>query len=312
MDFREIQKQNRTKTKIVIAVYLVIYAFIGLLLDVVFQGASIANNINLNLIDVMVRLINLETIPYASISMFVIGIITVLISIKMFKKIQLSGERSILIDENNKEYKDLYNIMQELKIAGNMMYVPDIYLIKADYMNAFASGWSEDNTIVAITEGLYEKLTRDELMAVMAHELSHIRNEDIKLTLIIGVATNIMLFVINIMVNVFFRSNSKAANQAKFVLLILNFVLPLITMMLNMWMSRSREYMADAGAVELIRDPNALSNALKKISGDYEENNYIMPSNNTRKAAYIYEPKDNLFSTHPSIENRISKLSRNR
>jgi heat shock protein HtpX len=74
-----------------------------------------------------------------------------------------------------------------------------------------------------------------------------------------------------------------------------------------MWLSRSREYMADSGSVELIRDPSAMASALRKISGDYKENKYN-DQNITRKAAYIFESGDSIFSTHPSIKNRIKKL----
>jgi len=305
MDFREVIEANRRKTKIVLGLYLLIYSFVGLLLDVVI--ANMSGDLSTALMD----LITFNKIPIATISMLVIAVLTVIISIKSFARIQLSGEENILVDANNTEYKDLYNIVEEMKISANLNYMPQVYIIEADYMNAFASGWSEDNTLIAVTRGLYDKLNRQELTAVVAHELTHIRNEDIKLTLIVGVATNIMLFVVQWVVFMFGgRDNDKAAGKAKMILMVLYFVLPILTMVLQLWMSRSREYMADAGSVELSRDPDSMANALKKISGDYEENDYEEDDNTTRKASYIFESKDSFFSTHPDVESRIDKILR--
>ena len=305
MDFREVIENNRRKTKIVLGIYFLIYAFIGLLLDVVV--ANMEGDLSTALVD----LVTFNRIPFATLGMFGFAILTVIISIKGFKRIQLSGNEYVEIEADNTEYKDLYNIVEEMKISANLNYMPNIYIIEADYMNAFASGWSEDNTLIAVTRGLYDRLTRQELTAVVAHELTHIRNEDIKLTLIVGVATNIMLFVVQWVVFMFGgRDNGKAAGNARMILMVMYFVLPILTMVLQLWMSRSREYMADAGSVELTRDPDSMANALKKISVDYNENEYEDDDNATRKAAYIFENKDSMFSTHPDVESRLDKILR--
>lgn len=300
MHFKEVIKKNRFKTKIVLAIYLSIYVFIGLLVDVILYDQG-------DLLSSLLLLVKFQVIPYATLSMLFIGAISMVITIFMFKSIQLSGDDYIEVSENNKEYKQLYNIVEGLKLAANLRYMPKIYIIKANYMNAFASGWSEKNSMVAITEGLMQKLNREEIEAVMAHELTHIRNEDIKLTLVIGILSNIMLLAVNGLVRIFLKSNSKGAQQAKMILFIFQFILPIITLLLQMWLSRSREYMADAGAVELSRNPNAMANALKKISGDYNKYEYEN-SNPTRKMAYIFQKGDSMFSTHPDVKNRIDKI----
>lgn len=303
MDYREISKQNRIKTYIVLGFYLCIYIFIGLLIDTIrLNQGDLTSSFRI--------LITFEVFPIATVFMFGVGLVTILLSILMFQRIQLAGEKYIEVTADGpKEYKRLYNIIEELKIAGSMKYMPKIYIINADYMNAFASGWSEKNTMVAITRGLYEKLNYNELAAVMAHEMTHIRNEDVKLTLVIGVVTNLMLFVVDWFAFYFFRdSDSDGAKKARIILLIFHFILPIITYILQMWLSRSREYMADAGAVELVRDPQSLASALEKISGDYSAHNYRDDNNSTRRAAYIFEKGDSIFSTHPSIKNRINKL----
>ena len=295
MKYKEIAALNRKKTYIVIGIYLMIYTFIGLLLDTVIYDKG-------TLIESLHSFITLEVIPKATIGMFSIGAIMIYISIFFFRRIQLSGEDYIKIEEDNQEYKMLINIMDELRISANMKYTPEIYVIDADYMNAFASGWNEKNTMVAISRGLYESLNRDEIEAVMAHELTHIRNEDIKLTLIIGVASNIMLFVVNNIVY-FLNPKSDAGKYAKMMLFALSFILPIITIILQMWMSRSREYMADAGSVELTRNPSSMRNALIKISGTEHEE-----ANDTRNLAYIYSAKDSWFSKHPSIDSRLEAI----
>ena len=300
VSYKKIIEENRKKTYIVLSIYMFIYIFIGLLVDVIIYDYG-------NLTESLNRLITFQNFPIATVSLLVFGLLSIFISIKLFSRIQLSGEPYLEIKPDNKEFKFLYNIMEELRISSRMKYSPKLYVIEADYMNAFASGWNEKNTMVAITTGLLNKLNREEIAAVLAHELTHIRNEDIKLTLVIGVTTNLMLFVVDWFVLMFLNGKSEGANKAKNILFILHFILPIITILLQMWLSRSREYMADSGAVELTRQPEAMANALRKISGDYKENKYE-DTNPTRKAAYIFEPEDSFFSTHPSIKNRIKKL----
>jgi heat shock protein HtpX len=112
--------------------------------------------------------------------------ISLLVTYSMYDKLMLSGtqyhEITAKTAQNTAE-QQLYNVVEEMKIAAGLRYMPRVFIIDANYMNAFASGYSEKSAMVAITRGLMEKLTRDEMQAVMAHELSHIRHMDIKLTL---------------------------------------------------------------------------------------------------------------------------------
>lgn len=303
MNYRKIIKENRRKTVIALTIYLVMYVTIGILLDIiVLNQGSFLESIN--------KIINLKVFPIATVSMLAVAIVSVFVSIFFFKRIQLSGDPYTVVTEDSTEYRGLYNIVEELKIAARMDHMPQIYIIEAPYLNAFASGWSSGNTMVAVTRGLYDRLNRAELAAVMAHEITHIRNEDIKLTLVVGVVTNIMLFATDFIVYMFLRGNrSEGAQTARTILLVLHFVLPILTIAVQMWLSRSREYMADSGAVELIRDPVAMASALKKISGSYDRDMESLDTNKTRRASYIFEPSDSIFSTHPSVKNRIKKLT---
>ncbi|CAA6803401.1 MAG: Probable protease htpX homolog [uncultured Campylobacterales bacterium] len=303
MSYKDIIRKNRKKTKIVLAIYIFIYCCIGLLLDVIILNQG-------TLSESLKMLINFEVTPIATLIMLGVAIISIYISTKFFHKVLLKGDEYIEVNAKSTDYtaKQIYNIVEELCVAGGIQKIPKVYIVNADYMNAFASGWG-DNSLVAITTGLINKLNREEIQAVMAHEITHVRNEDIKLTLVVGVLTNIMLFVVNNIVYFFMRgSRSKGAQNAKMILLLLQFILPIITIMLQMYLSRSREYMADSGAVELIRNPDAMASALRKISGDYEKNDYPNDNNKARKAAYIFVKGDSIFSTHPNVKNRIKAL----
>lgn len=191
-------------------------------------------------------------------------------------------------------------------------------------MNAFASGYSEKSAMVAITRGLMEKLDRAELQAVMAHELSHIRHHDIKLTLMVAILSNILLIVIDLLFyNMVFRRDDRQDNRLLTVILVLRYVLPFITLMLGLFLSRTRELMADSGSVELMRDNGPMARALLKINADnqahvdeYTQAYGQTPHEEVRRASYLFDPSaldpvkslSSAFSTHPDIETRLNAL----
>ena len=170
-----------------------------------------------------------------------------------------------------------------------------------------------------------EKLNRSELQAVMAHELNHIRHHDIKLTLMASVLSNIILMLIDILFYSVIFGRGRKDNRLLAIVIALRYLLPVVTIILLLYLSRSREYMADAGAVELTRDNIPLANALMKIHDDSELNKslYIEEYGGTahedvRRAAYIYDPVmagvepvkslSSLFSTHPSLKDRLRAI----
>lgn len=191
-------------------------------------------------------------------------------------------------------------------------------------MNAFASGYSEKSAMVAITRGLMEKLDRAELQAVMAHELSHIRHHDIQLTLMVAILSNIVLIVIDLLFyTVVFRRDNRDNNPFVMVIIVLRYALPLLTLMLALFLSRTREFMADTGAVELMRDNEPMARALLKINADHAAHaeHYAQEYGQTaheevRRASYLFDPStldpvkslNSVFSTHPSIEKRLDSL----
>jgi len=277
-------------------------------------------------------LVTLRLIPYATLITSAIAIISILVTFSMHDKLMLLGSKYHQITPEtakNLQEKQLYNIVEEMKVAAGLNYMPRVFIIEANYMNAFASGYSEKSAMVAITKGLMTKLDRAELQAVMAHEISHIRHMDIKLTLMASVLTNIMLIVIDVMFwGAFFSSGRRSeggGNWLFLVIILLRYLLPLITILLMLFLSRTREYMADAGCVELTRDNEPLARALIKISNDHKTNKeeYNQAYNSTphesvRRSAYIYDPikagieakssLSDLFSTHPKLVDRLAAL----
>lgn len=304
--FSAIIAQNRRKTNAVLATYVAIFVIIGLLVDIVRINAT-------SLGSGFTELITFQQTPTVTLIMVAIALCAIFIMIANFKKIMLSGNEYKLLNPNivlSRKERDLCDILDELIAESQTSFRPELYVMNAPYMNAFASGWNEDNSLIALTTALIEKLNRDEIKAVMAHELSHIRHGDIRLTLSVGILSNIMLLVANYAIFMFGRDNRNAgANAARIILLILQVILPLFTMFLQMYLSRSREYMADSGATFIMNDNAPMIRALQKISGDYASSDYSqVESNPTRRAAYIFDFKES-FSTHPSIKNRIKALS---
>ncbi|GGI83865.1 zinc metalloprotease HtpX [Legionella impletisoli] len=324
-DWREALRKNERKTRYVILTFLAIYIGVGLIADVFILQAEYPNA---SISQCLFALITFRFIPYATLIMAGIGAISLLITYAMYDRIMLLGTESREITPDTAttlKEKQLYNVVEEMKVSAGLRYMPKVYLIEANYMNAFASGYSEKSAMVAITRGLMEKLDRAEMQAVMAHELSHIRHHDIKLTLMVVVLSNILLIVIDLLFYsvIFNRNNRRQDNRLVFVIIALRYILPLITVVLALFLSRTREYMADSGSVELMRDNEPMARALIKINQDHQENaeEYAEAYGQTaheqlRQASYLFDPSDldpvksfnNAFSTHPNLEERLKAI----
>lgn len=327
-NWRQQLRNNERKTRWVIVLFLVIYAGVGLIVDTIVLEEIHYPKANLE--QCLFALLTFRAIPYATLLMIGFAIISLLITYAMYDTIMLLGTDSREITPENAkslEEKQLYNVIEEMKVAAGLSFMPKVYIIEADYMNAFASGYSEKSAMVAITRGLMQKLDRAEMQAVMAHELSHIRHHDIKLTLMVAVLTNILLIVVDIMFySVVFRRNGndrRDNNQIIMVIVLLRYLLPIITVVLTLFLSRTREYMADSGAVELMRDNEPMARALLKITEDHQQHaaHYTKEYGNTaheqvRQASYLFDPSsidpvksfNNAFSTHPGVDERLRAL----
>lgn len=221
---------------------------------------------------------------------------------------------------------ELFNVVEEMAIAGGIP-MPKIYVIGDSALNAFATGKDPEHAAVAITSGLRQKLTRDELQGVMAHELAHIRHYDIRFSLLMATMVGIIAVVTDGFLQVTWygghmhrrhsRKGEGGAQLALFAIaLVLKIVAPLIARIIQMTYSRKREYLADAGAVELSRNPQGLADALRRLAGDSEP--LVDTANRGTAHMYIVNPLNRmrknphesagLFSSHPALADRIAKL----
>ena len=216
------------------------------------------------------------------------------------------------VEVTQREARGLYGIVERLAQKANLP-MPKVYIIPEHVPNAFATGRNPQNAAVAVTEGLLELLDEDEVEAVLAHELSHVRHYDILVGTIaatiagaIGVLANMMQF------GAMVGSDKNRVNPI--VMSVLAIILPLAAAVIQMAISRNREYMADEGAARLTRHPEWLQSALAKLS-NYNRQGSMQSATQESAHMFIINPFSgknisfaSLFSTHPSTEDRIARL----
>jgi heat shock protein HtpX len=215
----------------------------------------------------------------------------------------------------------LMNVVQEMAIAANVP-MPAVYVIDDTAPNAFATGRDPKHASMAITTGLLEKLDREELQGVIGHELSHVRNFDIRFSLIVGVMVGAIAILADFFLRFTFWGGGRRGRDREggggaqaiifFIAIALAILAPIIARFIQLAVSRQREYLADASAVELTCNPYGLERALAKISGDTE---VLEVANRGTQHMYFTNPikkfeerSSNLFSTHPAIVDRINRL----
>lgn len=211
---------------------------------------------------------------------------------------------------NRKEFFDFYTVTENLSMAAKIP-VPKIYVIESDAMNAFATGRDPDHAVICATTGLLDKLNRTELEGVIGHELSHIKNYDIRLMTIVS----ILIGTLSILINMSWRMRSNDDdNKNNGIFMIIGIILiifaPIIAQLIQLAISRRREFFADASAVAITHQPSGLISALKKLQKDTSKADF---ASTATASLYISNPfKGNklasMFSTHPPIEDRIKSL----
>jgi heat shock protein HtpX len=217
----------------------------------------------------------------------------------------------------------LYNVVQEMALAANVP-IPRIYVIDDTAPNAFATGRDPQHASVAITTGLLQKLDREELQGVMAHELSHVRNFDIRFSLMVGVLVGSIALLADFFLRFTFWGGGRRSRRDSeggggglqlvvfVVAIVLAILAPILARLVQLAISRQREYLADASGVELTRNPVGLEQALAKIALDPEP---LEVANRATQHLYFENPikgvsgkQSNLFSTHPPVMDRINRL----
>jgi heat shock protein HtpX len=253
-----------------------------------------------------------------------LGVLLSLVSYFQGDKIVLaaSGAREVTEDE----LPQLFNVVRELTIAANIP-MPRTYVIDDTSMNAFATGRDPEHASIAVTKGLLSRMDREEVQGVIAHELSHIRNFDIRFALLVGVLVGSIALLADFFLRFTFwggrgRSDSDSGKGGGIQLIILAvaFVLailaPIAARLVQLAVSRQREYLADSSAVELTRNPVGLERALAEIAGDTE---VLEVANRATQHLYFTNPimklgenaeekQSSWFSTHPVLLDRINRL----
>jgi len=311
----EQQAANRRNTLFVMAGFALLVGVIGLGFDATILGIVPGDPESF-----------LGGFPVATLGALLYGSFAAVSSLTSGAKTVLGSAGAVRIDEAGNQYRQYVNVADEMAIAAGVPR-PALYVIPDPDPNAFATGTEPSNASIAITEGLLSQLTREEMQAVVAHEMSHIRNFDIRLMTIVAALIGSVMLLTEVGLRAMragaFKgrgSSKKSGGGGPIVLVVFAVALvlaPVISRLLAMAVSRQREYLADASAAELTRNPAALASALTKIDLATE------PTRSIKKGTAhlcIADPLGrevndregflaDLFATHPPIRRRIKILS---
>src|SRR3989344_1485121 len=293
--YKEIQS-NQRKTYILLVFFSLIVILLGAVIGMLFIGSYI----------------------FGMIFAFIIAILYSLLAYN-------SGDSMILKSANAKELKKtddpyLFNLVEGLAIAAQITK-PKIYLINEESMNAFATGKDPKNASIAVTSGLRKRMNRLEIEGVISHEMSHIKNYDIRVMMLVTVLLGVVVLLSDIIFRSFIwaprngRSESKGQGALIFlaIAIVLAILAPIVAQLMRLAISRKREYLADATGAKLTHYPKGLADALEKIKNDHDVT--VDTANKATAHLYIENPlrekksfMAKLFSTHPPIDTRIKKL----
>ncbi len=313
----EQQRRNKLFTFLIMLAFILFFIFLGYGFDLFYFGN-----------DPLGIFFENTGIPLATLAALVIGTLLAFNGLSNGAKAVLNSTGAYPINETAQEHITLKNVVEEMKIASGLP-MPKIYIVPDPDPNAFATGNNPANSYIAVTEGLLKTLNRDELQAVVAHEIGHIRNYDIRLMTIVAALIGAVVLLSDFAIRGLRfgaagrsskRSRSSSSGPIAIILMILWIIgiilAPIISRLLAMAISRQREYYADATAAELTRNPLALASALEKLNKASE------PTRSIKKGAAhlcIVDPLNlnvnnkegflaDLFATHPPIQKRINLL----
>lgn len=288
--------QNKRRTFYVMFGFLLLVALIGASLGYVFWNSATAG--------ILLAV--------------VLGIFYMLSMLSRSTEIVMNMNQAVEI-KHESEFPELWHIIEDMSLVGKVP-MPRVFIIEDPSPNAFATGRDPEHSAVAVTRGLLNRLNREELEGVIAHEISHIRNYDIRLQTTALALVAVISALVNLGGNFFWwgggsRRRDDDNNGANVLVLVLSiFVLilgPLAASLAQMALSRNREFLADASGVELTRNPQGLISALQKISNSEPMKN-ADPSSSSLYISNPFKDKSwtHLFDTHPPTEERIARLER--
>lgn len=315
--FRDQIAENKRKTATLVAVFCLFVAVVAMVITLgvlAYTGAADVSHLN------WAEALGVGVV--AGVVAFIISLVGYYAGDDMV--LAVSGAHPITHDED----PELFNVVEEMAIAAGVP-MPKVYLIHDPAPNAFATGRDPQHASIAITTGLRQILTRDELQGVVAHEMSHVRNYDIRLMLMLAVLVGTVVMLCDLFWQVLrFGSLSRGSRDRDskdggsggglivVVLIVLAVLMaiiaPILAHLIQLAVSRQREYLADATAVQLTRYPQGLASALQKIDADPHE---LATANRGTAHLYIVNPvkrfenlADTAFASHPPIKDRIQRL----
>ena len=263
----------------------------------------------------MVNHFFLSSLPYT------LGVVVIWFLIAYWANTSIINSATCSKPLDRKEYIRVYNLVENLCMSQGMS-MPKINIIYDDSLNAFASGINDRTYTITLSRGIIQKLNDEELEAVIGHELTHIRNRDVRLLIIsivfVGIFSMLTEITFYAITHIRVRSNSKGSGGIFifiFIALLIAAIGFLFASLMRFAISRKREYMADAGSAEMTKNPLALASALRKISADpaieavqRKDIAQLFIQNPKKKTKGLYSKFSGLFATHPPIEKRIEIL----
>ena len=305
--YTHIRTNRRRSVALLIGLFFLVYLL-------VFAGALVGEGLGSDdPPDILIRRALIDTLnaaPFATIG----TALWILIAYKFHQKMidAVTGGRTV----TRREEPRLYNLLENLCISRGIS-VPKLKLIENDTLNAFATGMNERQYSITVTSGLIRNLNDVELESVLGHELTHIRNGDVRLLVIAVVIAGVISFVAELVFRLFFqgglrwgRGSSETRKSASFAILVavlLVVIAWILSIVIRFALSRQREYLADAGSVELTKNPDAMISALRKIEGRGE----LEGATSAVMEMCIDNPRQgfsNIFDTHPPIDARVAAL----
>jgi len=244
----------------------------------------------------------------------IISILYVWIGFYNSDKIALASVGAKPADRN--AYRNLYNSVESMSLASGMP-MPRVYIMPGSQINAFATGRNPKSSVICVTEGAFEKLDKRELEGVIAHEMSHIANYDIRFMTLTAVLVGMIAIISEIFLrSLHFSGGNDRDNKAQIIFILIGILLailaPIVTYLVQMAISRKREFSADATAIKFTRSPTGLVGALRKIKNDSSSEKVRVSK--AVAPLFMSDPfkrdLSNLWSTHPPIDKRIQILEK--
>lgn len=313
-------QQSRNNFRSLLLLCLFPCLVVGLVFLFCYLLVMLAGNNNNQQVDIQVMPATVDM--FIRIAPYIIGGVLIWFIIAYFANTSIINNATGSHPLERKENKRVYNLVENLCMSQGMK-APKINIIDDDSLNAFASGINEKTYTVTLSRGIINKLDDEELKAVIAHELSHIRNHDVRLLIISIVFVGIFAMLAQVaMRSVYYSSLTRRRDEkgnGTIVIMLLAVLVAAVgyffSMLMRFAISRNREYQADAGSAEMTKNPLALASALRKISADpdieavqREDVAQLFIQNPGKQAQSALSGLSGLFATHPPIEKRIKVL----